>query len=1295
MKAILSILTFFLVGISFTSGQDDAVWIRPNKGQWDSKILYKVDLQKGHFFVEKDKFTYALTDYKEVSHANHVENSDTDLVKSHTVHSHFVNSSWQGQKVELNPSPFYENYFLGDDSTKWKSKVFAFQHVELLDFYPGIDLILQSFPDKLKYSFRVAPEADPSLIQVFHEGADEVEVTDDEVKIHTRFGPIIENELLVWEENENGTKTRVSSKFIKKGDTVSFKLDEYNNNQTLIIDPSLTFSTFTGSPVDNWGFTAAPDDEGNLYGGGIVFGTGYPTTVGAYDVSFNGGPSDSYQIDIGITKFSPDGTQLVYSTYIGGNNNETPNSIITTATGELYILGITGSSNFPITANAFQNIHQGGNVTTQIAIKFGGTDIIVCKLSADGSQMLASTFLGGEGNDGLNISTLNYNYGDVFRGEIIIDNDGDVVFTSTTQSQDFPIVNGGITSLGGNQDAIVVKMSPDLSDVIWSTFLGGSHDDAGFSVQIDSNDDIFITGGTKSVDFPIVGGVNPTYIGGDSDGYVVKIDGSTSAIISGTFIGTDNYDQSFFVQLDVDNNVYVFGQSSGNIPISSGVYNNPNSGQFIQQFSSDLSTLNWSTQVGGGNGYVEISPTAFLVSNCKEIYFSGWGGQINQSVSAVGSTSYGFPTTPDAYQSTTNGNNFYIGVLSENATNLNYGTFMGGLNSSYNHVDGGTSRFDKHGTIYHAVCGACGGNPSGFTTTPGVWSETNNSSNCNMAVWKFDLYKINAVISTPEPTICLPDSVFFNNLSANGSIYFWDFGDGSTSTDESPEHYYSQPGIYEVMLVVSEPTGCFLPDTTYFEIEILNFEGGNAFGPDRVCRGEEFQLLAEGGTIYEWEPADLLNDPNIADPIAMIDSTTEFIVLISDGCGSDTISVLVEVPEMNVDIIEEQEVCLNDTIQLWASGGATYNWITDDNAVFIGNSNQANVTVILSENTDFTVEITSDIGCEMTVETSVTVYQDIPYSILEDTIFVCENDEVTITVQSDAKSYFWYSNENISVNDSPTISLSPTNDNWYFVDLLNPCGTRVDSVFIQMVSALSFAGSDTIVCRGEPVNLWATGGILYEWNPKKNVSSPFEATTTAIPISPTTYTVTIHNEYGCIDSSHVHINHFPDPYVFTGSDYYGFIGDEVELTANGSGNSGVFMWEPSDYLSCSNCKEPIAKPPHSTTYFVTYIDENGCKATDFLDVYFETLLHVPNSFTPDANEFNNEFKAVGGNISEFHMQIFNRWGELLFESYDINIGWDGNYGNEMCKDGTYVWKIKYVDTEGVAGELVGHVNLLR
>src|SRR5690554_5712251 len=135
MKAILSILTFFLVGISFTSGQDDAVWIRPNKGQWDSKILYKVDLQKGHFFVEKDKFTYALTDYKEVSHANHVENSDTDLVKSHTVHSHFVNSSWQGQKVELNPSPFYENYFLGNDSTKWKSKVFAFQHVELLDFY--------------------------------------------------------------------------------------------------------------------------------------------------------------------------------------------------------------------------------------------------------------------------------------------------------------------------------------------------------------------------------------------------------------------------------------------------------------------------------------------------------------------------------------------------------------------------------------------------------------------------------------------------------------------------------------------------------------------------------------------------------------------------------------------------------------------------------------------------------------------------------------------------------------------------------------------------------------------------------------------------------------------------------------------------------------------------------------------------------------------------------------------------------------------------------------------------------
>lgn len=1294
MKSLSHLLLLFIFCSSLSFAQSEEVWFQPNKGQWNANVLYKVDLQKGEFIIEKDKFTYALYDLSGVHEAAH-HNKEPELIPHHTIYSHFINSSWGGEAEESDTSLFYQNYILGNDSTKWQPKVYNFRKLELIDYYPGIDLILETFSDKIKYSFRVYPGVDPSIIKIFHEGMNGLNVSDDQVEIYTRFGPIIENELKVWQESADNEREHVQAKFSNHQDTVFFELPNgYDATKTLIIDPSLTFSTFTGSTSDNWGFTAAPDNDGNLYAGGIVFGTGYPVTAGAYDEDFNGGTTP-YKIDMGITKFSPDGTQLLYSTYIGGSGNETPNSIITNAQGELYILGITSSGNFPTTANAYQTYNKGGGTTTQIAIKFTGTDIVVCKLSSDGSDLLASTYLGGGDNDGLNLSSLNYNYGDVFRGEIILDHNNDVVFTSSTQSQGFPIVNGANATFGGNQDGVVVKMNPTLTDIIWSTFIGGSSDDSGFSLQVSSTNNLFVTGGTKSTNLPFSGGYKPTFQGGSADGYVLELDGTTSEVLNGTYIGSSSYDQSFFVQLDQDDNVYVFGQTDGNIAVTPNKYTNPNSGQFIQKYSTDLSNLEWSTIVGGGNGVVEISPTAFLVSNCNEIYFTGWGGTVNQSVQATQSTSVGFPTTSDAYQSNTNGSNFYIGVLSADAEDLVYGTFMGGVASSSNHVDGGTSRFDKHGSIYHAVCGACGGNQHGFSTTPGVWSETNNSTNCNMAAWKFDLYGISAIVSVPDATICLPDSVFFSNNSQNGTQYYWDFGDGSTSTEFEPNHYYENTGTYDVMLVVSDESGCTIADTAYVTVEILNFTGGDVVEPGIVCPGESYQLEASGGSIYHWSPEEFLDDPTSATPIATIDSTTEFTVSISNGCGAEILHITLEMADISSSITDDMEICKGDTIQLNATGGGTYLWEGGSSTVYVGSNEQASILVAPESSTNFTVNIESPEGCVRTESVYVKVYQDVPFSILEDTLHICQNAEVEVTVLSDAETYLWYPDIDISATDTPTILISTIESRWYYVDLNNPCGTNTDSVFIEVVNTFPEAGNDTIVCPRETVDLWASGGISYQWSPAYSVNQPNEAETFANPNNPTIYTVTIVDEFGCIDSATVKVDHFPEAGVYTNPDYYGFSGDEVNLLATGNSFGGEYTWFPEDGLSCSSCQNPTANPTYSTTYFVTFTDKNGCKATDEVNVNFETLFYVPNTFTPDGNEFNNMFFAYGGNISEFKMMIFNRWGELIFESHDINQGWDGTYGDKICKDGTYVWKINYKDLEGTEGEMVGHVNLLR
>ncbi|HTO37535.1 MAG TPA: gliding motility-associated C-terminal domain-containing protein [Brumimicrobium sp.] len=1294
MRQTLHLVFLFSLLVNTLSAQQDDVWFEPNRGQWDSRILYRVPLQMGDFFIEKDKFTYALSDLGEVYHAAH-EGEEVENIQHHTVFSHFLNSSWQGEFTESDSSTFYKNYFLGQNADKWASKVRSYQKVELKEYYPDIDLILEATDDYIKYSFRVHPGGDPSQIKIFHEGAESIVVNDGQVEINTRFGPVIENGLKVWEEIDGQKRKGVAAKYQAAGDTVSFYFpNDYDENEVLMIDPNLTFSSFTGSTSDNWGFTAAPDKDGNLYGGGIVFGSGYPITPGAYSSSWAGGQGP-YRIDMGISKFSADGADLIYSTYIGGNGNETPNSIITNELGELYILGTTSSSNFPLSANAYQSVFNGGQMTTQIAIQFNGTDITVSKLSADGSSLMASTYLGGDKNDGLNISTLNYNYGDVFRGEIILDNNGDVVITSSTQSTNFPVVNASNSTLGGNQDAIVTKFSPDLSTVIWSTYLGGSGDDAGYSLQVAPNNNLFVTGGTKSSGLPFSGGHQSTFQGGSSDGFIAEINGNTSAVVRGTYVGTSSYDQTFFVQLDSSGKVYVFGQTTGNMEISPGVYSNANSGQFLRQYSADLSTLNWSTRVGGGNGVVEISPTAFLVSNCNEIYFTGWGGQVNHSVQASGSTTVGFPTTPDAYQSSTNGNNFYIGVLSENASALKYGTFMGGVNSSFNHVDGGTSRFDKKGSIYHSVCAACQGNPNGFTSTPGAYSTTNNSSNCNMAVWKFDLGAIESSLSLMEPIICLPDSVKFINNSQNGSLYHWDFGDGQTSNAFEPTHFYPNTGTYEVMLVVTDIEGCFDSDTSYVTVEISDFDGGIVEPVGLTCPGIPYQLEASGGVSYEWSPAEFLDDSTSATPMATIVETTTFTVVVSDVCGSDTLSVTLSVGDLTADISEDIEICKGDTIQLSASGGGTYQWSSNNALNFLSDTTSETVTVAPEVSTTFFVEITTAEGCELTESVYVSVISDLPQPILADTANICQGESIAITT-SGANDISWSPNNNIQPQTGGNVTISAGQDTWYFVDYTNVCGTVRDSIFVHVVQTNAQAGNDTIVCPGDIVELWASGGETYSWFPANKVANPTASNTTSSPTSSTIYTVLVTDENGCIDSAKVYVECFPNPTVsVTPTDYYGFVGDEVQFYATGSSPNGSYVWTPEKYLSCDSCRNPIAYPPVSKNYTVEFTDENGCKATNDVRIHFEGIIYVPNTFTPNSDEFNNEFLVVGGNIREFEIIIFNRWGEIVYESKDISVGWDGTYAGQYAKDGTYVWKIKYTDTENNQKELVGHVNLLR
>jgi len=1287
------------------SAHTQEVWMTPNHGQWDERVEYRVELQMGEMLIEKDGFSFVLSDIADKFKHKHGDeeeekHQENDFVRNQLILAKFVGSNWKGEALHLDSSSFYRNYLLGNDPSKWFSGLHCYSQLEMREMYPGID-VLWDGTDVLTYSMFVKPGVNPDLIQMNYSGQDKLSLDKDgNLLVGTRFGNILQTKPIAWTVKD-GRKTEVAVRFEILNESVGFYFPNgYDETADLVIDPSLVFSSFTGSTMDNWGMTATPDSDGNTFAAGIAFaGSGtYPTIPGSYDVSFNGGTTYAWGggslpgFDVAISKFNVDGSNLIYSTYLGGSANEAPHSMVADENDELYVFGVTSSSNFPVTPGAYDVSFNGGpNISSNELGYPQGSDIFVAHLNQAGTGLVGSTFVGGTGTDGINTGNLDYNYGDPFRGEIIAAN-GSVYVSSTSQSSDFPTVGASQGSLNGGQDAVIFKLNSALTSLNWSTYFGGSNLESGNALQLSSTGQLFVTGGTNSSNLPITGGNDLSFNGGVSDGYILKMSAASGSFVAGTYIGMAEYDQCYFVQLDVDNNVYVYGQTETPFPISPGTYGNANSGQFIRKYTNNLATILWTTMIGGGTGHPEISPTAFLVSDCYDIYISGWGGTINTSYSnqAFYSTSNGFPVTGDAFQASTNGSNFYIAVLGQDANSLKYGTYMGGTTNSWNHVDGGTSRFDKAGRIYHAVCAACGGNSNGFTSTPGVWSPINASSNCNLAAFKFELSTIEAIVSTPNNVVCLPDPVIFDNNSANGNAFYWSFGDGTYSSDINPSHVYPGPGTYTVLLVVSDTNGCYSTDSIFMDVYIGDFEGSVTAPTGPICPGQAYQLEASGGTVFQWSPSQYLDDPTSATPWATVDVTTDFMVIISDTCGIDTAYVTLVVLPISHTISDDISLCIGDGTSLFATGGSSYVWTP---ATFLDDPNSATPYCLPDVTTEYHVEITTADGCVVLDTVTVTVYYTPPVPIMPDLLTVCAGTTTEVTV-SGAESYFWSPPINITPTIGATVSISPTSDLWYYCNFVNACGATIDSMFVDVIIAAITAGTDTIICPGQSVQLWASGGISYIWYPAATLSNVNTSLVTATPTSPTLYTVQGMDQYGCVDWDSVFVDLFPQAFIQANPDVYAFYGDEVQLTAT-STTDGIYIWSPPEFLSCVACTSPIATPNQNYGYLVSYIDSNGCTSSDSVYIYYDPIIYVPNTFTPNGDGMNQFFLAVGGNIRTFQMQIFDRWGELIFTSNELLIGWDGKYDGKVCQDGTYIWKIKITDFQNEEIRYVGHVNLLR
>lgn len=789
LKLYRTITLFFLCLTVYAGAQTGFI---ENKGQYNSEALFEAQYQSRSIFLDKKGFTLLLHDeekWAEMVEAYHDHDADghKHKFKNNALRLHAIKYVFEGadfsKPVGSNTAKEYFNYYLGNDQSKWVHGAKKHYTVTFKNIYPKIDLEFQAIDQRFKYNYILHPGADINDIRLRIDGAEALDVQDENVTITTRFGKFSDIMPISYFV-EGGEKKIIKLKYKEVNGIIGL---EYLSNGidaesgTTIVDPELVFSTYAGNSVDNFGFTATYDSHGNLYAGGIATGPSfgfpdgkYPVTAGAFDITYNGGQGRepaNLACDIAISKYDHTGSTLLYATFLGGTDDEYPHSMVVDSNDQLIVFGTTYSFNFPTSASAPQKL------------KNGGTDLFVTKFTENGSAIIGSTYIGGTENDGLNqADATRYFYSDDYRGEVNIDSANRIYIASVTISDDFPISSKAyINSYGGNQDGVVVILDKDISTILYSTYYGGTGSDAVYSVDIAKDGRFYICGGstTKSIQHN-GGGLEHENHGGVADGFIAyaELDAPDYYIFRYTFIGTSKYDQVLQTEIDKYGNIWGVGQTDGGMSAIGDVYNNDNSGQFIVKLDHNLNNILLRNTYGSGRTLPDITINAFLVDECDKIFVSGWGGNIRREHQQ---SMLNMPITADALQATTDKNDFHLVVFRKDLKTLAYGTYFGGTQTD-DHVDGGTSRFDKKGVIYQSVCGSCP--PSGlsqvsdFPTTPGAYSEKNLSPRCSNVSFKLAFGNLNRAPELSEQTynVTATDTLDFTYTIVdpdNDTLYAW------------------------------------------------------------------------------------------------------------------------------------------------------------------------------------------------------------------------------------------------------------------------------------------------------------------------------------------------------------------------------------------------------------------------------------------------------------------------------------------------------------------------------------------
>ncbi|QPJ60585.1 MAG: hypothetical protein G3M70_01255 [Candidatus Nitronauta litoralis] len=475
------------------------------------------------------------------------------------------------------------HYFSGNQQDQWHTDIETYLAVRYPGVYPGIDLVFYGNRQQPEYDFIVAPGANFQNIRLNFEGAQSLNIgSNGRLNIRTSNGTLSQDAPRIYQVIDGKKISREGGYTLDSQNRVGFHIAHYDPDHPLIIDPVLllrTYSTYLGGSGAEVGFDIALDSSGNAYIAGRTTSSDFPTQ-GAFQGSLSGGSgSDAF-----VAKLSADGTSLVYGTYLGGIGFDEALSVAVNSSGQAHITGRTTSTGFP-TQNPLQGSLSGG----------AGEDAFVTKLSADGASLVFSTYLGGGNTD--------QGHG------ITVDSSGNVYVTGQTNSTNFPtsLAFQGALAGGAGNDVFLTKIAPSGLSFIFSTYLGGTGEDLGRGVALDSDQNAYLTGSTKSTNFPtqspFQGNIGDG-TGTANDAFFTKFNSNGASLAFSSYFGGTGEDVGNDIAVDNADRLVITGRTASTnfptaIPFQGALSGGSGTDAFVSRILVDGNGLQFSTYLGG------------------------------------------------------------------------------------------------------------------------------------------------------------------------------------------------------------------------------------------------------------------------------------------------------------------------------------------------------------------------------------------------------------------------------------------------------------------------------------------------------------------------------------------------------------------------------------------------------------------------------------------------------------------------------------------------------------------------